>query len=370
MVVAGGGLLVREPGRIWMRVAERWMEFGGALADELAVVLDSGEPGPRLSALTRSGLDGAELVLEAARRPRQEVARDGLLVESPSILFLELTSSCPLRCRHCYAEAGDGPGVELDPVLAVEVIAQAAALGFERLQLTGGEPLLHGRVAGLADTALEAGIERVEVFTSGVGLTPDLLIEFPRETAFALSVYSSDQAIHDAMTGVPGSLDATLAAVDRILERGARLRVAVVLMEGNADGWQRTRDALVARGVPAPSISASLVTRVGRGAEVEPPAERPDLSPADAADPETTADPAIWPGKVAVAPNGDVFPCIFARWLRLGNVRERRLVDILERPELPALPELPVRERWSYCSERLSCPDCRVLAFGLMGTGR
>jgi MoaA/NifB/PqqE/SkfB family radical SAM enzyme len=363
-------LLVRERGRIWVRADGRWMELEGALADELAAVLDGGEPGPRLSALSRSGLDGADLLLEAARSSWREVARGGLLAERPTILFLELTDSCSLHCRHCYAEADDGSGIELDPVLASDVIAQAAELGFERLQLTGGEPLLHGRVAGLAGEVLSAGIPRVEVFTSGVGLSPDRLTEFPPETAFAVSVYSTDPSVHDAVTGVPGSLEATLGAIDRILARGAGLRVAVILMEATAGDWERTREQLVARGVPERSVHGSLVTRVGRGRAVEPPGVRIPVAQADAADPEPARDPSVWPGKAAVAPNGDVFPCIFARWLKLGNVGERSLRDIMERPDLPTATGLPVRERWTYCSERLSCPDCRVLAFGLMGSRR
>jgi MoaA/NifB/PqqE/SkfB family radical SAM enzyme len=298
------------------------------------------------------------------------LARDGLLVENPTILFLELTDNCPLHCRHCYAEAGDGPGLEIDPDLAGAVVAQAAELGFERLQLTGGEPLLHGRVAELAGAALSAGISKVEVFTSGVELSAELLAGFPAETSFAVSIYSTDSAAHDSVTGVPGSLQATLAAVDRLLARGAKLRVAVILMSDNAGDFERTRDDLVARGVPEPSINASLVTRVGRGQGVEPPDDWRRFTGVDAADPVPARDPSVWPGKAAVAPNGDVFPCIFARWLRLGSLLERPLRDILERPELPAAAGLPVRERWSYCSERLSCPDCRVLAFGLMGSGR
>jgi MoaA/NifB/PqqE/SkfB family radical SAM enzyme len=370
LVVEGGDLFVREKGRIWLRSADRWMELEGALADELAAVLDGGEPGSRLAALARSGLEGATALLEAVRRPRREVARDGLVVENPTILFLELTDSCPLHCRHCYADAGDGPGAEMDPDVARGLIDQASALGFDRLQLTGGEPLLHARVADLARSALAAGIRRVEVFTSGVGLSSERLAEFPGETSFAVSVYSADAAVHDAVTGVKGSLEATLGAIDRILARGSRMRVAVVSMTDDAADFERTRGELVGRGVPDSSIRASTVARVGRGEAIEPPDERVLSSDADPADPEPAPDPAVWPGKAAVAPNGDVFPCIFARWLRLGNVLERPLGEILARPALPEAAGLPVRERWTYCSERLSCPDCRVLAFGLMGRGR
>nr|WP_242687390.1 MULTISPECIES: SPASM domain-containing protein [unclassified Actinopolyspora] len=39
-------------------------------------------------------------------------------------------------------------------------------------------------------------------------------------------------------------------------------------------------------------------------------------------------------GKVAVSPTGDVWPCVFSRWMPVGNVRERTLVDILTGPDM------------------------------------
>jgi MoaA/NifB/PqqE/SkfB family radical SAM enzyme len=368
--VEGGDLIVREGDRLFLLADQRWMELDGVLACELDAVLRGQQPGSRLVALARSGLDGAEQVLEVAQRPRREVGRGGLLVEEPSILFLELTDSCPLSCRHCYAEASSARGEMLAPEMARDVIAQAAELGFARLQLTGGEPLGHPDVAELAAEAVAAGIPRVEVFTSGVALDRESLAAFPAETAFAVSVYSADPPIHDAITGVAGSLEATLAAIDLILARGSKLRVAVILMRDNAADWERTRDELKRRGVPERSIHASAVAAVGRGAGIEAPLERPASTVADVADPESARDPSAWPGKAAVSPTGEVFPCIFARWLSLGNVRRRPLGEILERPEPGAATGLPVRERWRYCCERLSCPDCRVLAFGMMGSGR
>nr|WP_256334475.1 SPASM domain-containing protein [Lentzea albidocapillata] len=33
--------------------------------------------------------------------------------------------------------------------------------------------------------------------------------------------------------------------------------------------------------------------------------------------------------RVAIAPDGSVWPCVFSRWLSVGNVREESLADIL-----------------------------------------
>jgi MoaA/NifB/PqqE/SkfB family radical SAM enzyme len=369
-LLEGNGMLVLETGRMWLLSEERWMELDGVLADELVAVLAGGEPGARLAALSRSGIPGADRLTELARAPRREVTAGMLTVERPSILFVELTDKCPLDCLHCYAEASLDGSSSMSADLAANLVDQAAEIGFGRLQLTGGEPLLHPELASLVSRAVDAGIDRVEVFTSGVGLDPVLLGAISDQAEFAISVYSTDPAVHDRITGVPGSLAATLAAIDLLLERGFQLRVAVILMRENAGDWPRTRAELVERGVPAERVSASLMSRTGRGREAELPDELPDDLVADPADPEPSRDPWSWPGKAAVSPSGDVFPCIFARWLKLGNAAEQSLSEILARPDACAAPELPVPERWRYCCERLSCPDCRMLAFGLMGRGR
>lgn len=40
--------------------------------------------------------------------------------------------------------------------------------------------------------------------------------------------------------------------------------------------------------------------------------------------------------KIAVAPDGSVWPCVFARWLPVGNVRDDALADILSGPRMVA----------------------------------
>lgn len=41
-------------------------------------------------------------------------------------------------------------------------------------------------------------------------------------------------------------------------------------------------------------------------------------------------------GKVAISPTGQVWPCVFARWMPVGNVRTASLTDILASAEMAA----------------------------------
>lgn len=64
---------------------------------------------------------------------------------------------------------------------------------------------------------------------------------------------------------------------------------------------------------------------------------------------------------VAASPNGDVWPCVFVRWMPVGNVRQRTLAEILTGPKMVTaaatladcfpVPEMP-------CVPRMCDPQC------------
>ena len=90
-----------------------------------------------------------------------------LLAMPPDVVSLEVTTHCNLRCLNCFAHA-DGLGLgamSLD--LARNVVDEAARLGFTRLSLTGGEPLLWPHLFELLDFAGERGFDFVLINTNG-----------------------------------------------------------------------------------------------------------------------------------------------------------------------------------------------------------
>jgi hypothetical protein len=68
-------------------------------------------------------------------------------------------------------------------------------------------------------------------------------------------------------------------------------------------------------------------------------------------------------GKVAISPIGEVWPCVFARWMPVGNVRSASLAEVVSGPDMasavaqlddhfgPLLPQLP-------CVPKMCDPDC------------
>jgi len=144
-------------------------------------------------------------VVEAEREPRrvpEPIATD--CAPHPAFLYLHLTSRCNLRCSYCYASPGlnkEREGRDIPFTVAREVLHQAQGLGVENVVITGGEPLLHPRAAGVIEEAKRLGY-RVNLLTNG------LLIERPvaRRLAIAcdqisISLDSADPRLHDLHRG-------------------------------------------------------------------------------------------------------------------------------------------------------------------------
>ncbi|HTQ45398.1 MAG TPA: radical SAM protein, partial [Polyangiaceae bacterium] len=287
-----------------------------------------------------------------------------------STLFLEVAGRCNERCVHCYADSAPEVRDALDVDTCVRVIREGATLGFERLQLTGGDPLLCPFLPDLTREARSAGFGSIEVYTNGLALSDDRLASLAEHGAsFAFSFYSHDAGVHDAITRTPGSHRRTSDAIARAVKRGLHTRVSIILMEANGQHLEATTAYLVDLGVPAESIGHDRVRGVGRGAgalhdlrrapQPVPPVEETRGNHSGA---ESSCETPRWPGKLCVAYTGAVYPCIFSRRTELGHVAREPLATILDR----------VRNRRATgivdvdaTRDQLACFDCRLTALAL-----
>jgi MoaA/NifB/PqqE/SkfB family radical SAM enzyme len=227
-----------------------------------------------------------------------------------------------------------------------DVIDQLAAIEVETVQFIGGEPTLHPALPSLIEHALARGLQ-VEVYSNLVHVPRTMwpVLERPG-VSVATSYYSDDPGEHAAVTGRP-SYARTRANIAEAVRRGVPVRAGIVDVR---DG-QRTAGAhaeLQQLGVA--DIGVDRLRGVGRGAHRIPP----DV---------TQLCGHCISGVIAIAPDGAVWPCVFSRWLPIGNVLEAELTAILAGPDAARVhaeleAEFASREPGMICVPDMCDPQC------------
>jgi MoaA/NifB/PqqE/SkfB family radical SAM enzyme len=265
-------------------------------------------------------LPAADSVVLPYKRLR---VRAGCL-EGLSFLWLEITRHCNLTCVHCYAASSPRlPLIErMQYADWCRVLDEARTIGCRRVQFIGGEPTLHPDLPTLLEHAARLGFSHREVFTNGTLLREDLVETFKRlKVIVQFSLYSSDPAVHDQITGQPGSFDRTVEGVRRLVRRRVRLAAGIILAPQNAAHVNETKRFLRKLGVRI--IETDRVRGVGRGQMLVPGVE-----------PVNELCGYCWSGKLCIDARGDAHPCVFSRNTPVGNFLETGLTDIVRGTKL------------------------------------
>ncbi|MER6607453.1 radical SAM protein [Streptomyces sp. NPDC000927] len=230
-------------------------------------------------------------------------------------LELEITGKCQLTCSHCLS--GSSPQADQGSMTFQDwrvVISDAAALGIGTIQIIGGEPTVHPRWRDLTEYALSLG-RHVEVYSNLYKVHEEWweLFTHPAVT-LATSYYSDDPAEHDKITGRSGSYVRTRCNIREAVTRDATVRAGIVdvLPDQRVAG---ARAELRSMGVSR--INVDRARAVGRA-----------LLPGQAPTLEEMCGRCTR-GRAAVLPNGGLAGCVLSRDFPVGNVRERRLADLL-----------------------------------------
>jgi len=229
---------------------------------------------------------------------------------SLDFLWLELTGRCNLECVHCYADSS--PQIALVQGMCYEkwkdVLKEAFALGCRKVQFIGGEPTLHPNLLQLISYARMIGYEFLEVYTNGTFLSDEMLEIFrDHDVCLAFSVYSSGAEVHDRITRREGSHNRTIKNIRRAIGYGIPVRAAIIEMPENTDDVEAAKKML--EGLNIALIETDHLRGVGRGKS-------------NSHSKETLQElcGACWRGQLAIDAQGNVFPCVFSRFCKIGNV--------------------------------------------------
>jgi MoaA/NifB/PqqE/SkfB family radical SAM enzyme len=318
-------------------------------------------------------------------------ARNAIIQIHPSL-------RCNLSCAHCYSSSGPAVSTELDAAVVCEVISDAAAMGYQVVSVSGGEPMMYGGLDEVLAHAKSLGL-RTTVTTNGF-FTGQKRLERLRELVDVLAVsLDGPPELHNEIRGSARAFERLEAGLKNVLKAGIPfgfihtltrrnwehllwvaefaaasgaqlLQIHPLELAGRA-GSQMTSDA------PEEDIRAkvyilafALADKYGDTMKVQLDLlyrdhlrEEPGLVYAGESDGESGgAAPAQSLGLIVLEADGTVVPVSygFSRSYRLCNVKEQRLADVW--PDYltngyPAFRDL-CRQVW----DELSAPDAPLLS--------
>ena len=155
--------------------------------------------------------------------------------QAPRLISWNITLRCPLKCSHCYVDAGEN---EAEGVLSTEeafgVIDQICETGRPVLVLSGGEPLMREDVFAIARYGTDRGL-RMVMGTSGVLIdqTSAARLSEAGIKAVAISLDSASPARHDAFRGMDGVWEKAVQAVRNCRDAGVAVQINTSVMSAD-----------------------------------------------------------------------------------------------------------------------------------------
>jgi radical SAM protein with 4Fe4S-binding SPASM domain len=315
---------------------------------------------------------------EAAQERVGEICQMADALRIPLHAMVELTYRCTVDCVHCYCQHlrnTDGRE-ELRTVEWKQVLDELAELGVFHLTLTGGEIFLRQDFWEIAHHAKALHFS-MTLFTNGTLLTPeqaDRLAEL-RPTSIEMSLLGATEATHDRLAGMPGAWRRMMRGAELLRKRHLAFVFKTTLMQENFHEQRDLERIAKAYGCRAHKCGTEVSPRndgdrnpqryqIGQramfdyyisdaGGEIALPSQQPTR---ERSKQKSTCGAGVT--GCAVNPYGDLLPCL-QLLLPFGNVRERSLPDMWERP-----PEWIARLRETKAYGQIpACAQCDLLDY-------
>ena len=174
------------------------------------------------------------LIADTKLTTSMEKQYDSLCVKNkiPKHVLFELTYNCNLNCRHCYIyhRYSGLPQVKIQ-----QILYQLREAGTIDITFSGGEIFLRNDIFDILEFAIQMGF-RTTIITNGTLLDTEMITQLSKLPLAYIktSIYSLRPHIHDLITGVPGSHQATLNSIAALAQTGKKVGAGAIVQEENA----------------------------------------------------------------------------------------------------------------------------------------
>lgn len=163
-----------------------------------------------------------------------------------------LTYACNQRCVFCFTPGELRRSGTIPFARLAREIRAARRRGHTELSLLGGEPTAHPDIEKIVALARDLGFARVFTFSNGQRYADPAFAARMKEAGLFgsyLSIHGHTPALHDAVTGVPGSFRKAVAGVKNLLAAGVYPVLICVVQRRNARYLRQYAEYFSALGV-------------------------------------------------------------------------------------------------------------------------
>lgn len=317
----------------------------------------------------------------------------------PVLSEIAVTYRCNLQCRFCYAACGCSKKPSSRELSTREIIRVLGIIRDEAkvpsVSFTGGEPLVRPDIVKLVAAAANKGL-RTNLITNGTLAAGNAMAARLKEAGLnsaQVSLEGPDARTHDALTGVPGSFDRTVAGIAALRAAGIHTHTNTTVNAANAE---RLVDLVgLVSGLGLKRMSMNMIIPAGSALEadlripysriwavIEPAraeARRRDVdfmwySPTPMCILNPLAEGlgnkscAACDGLLSIAPNGDVLPCS-SYPSPVGNLMDKPFAEVWgSAAALFFRRKQFAPAECSGCGEFAACAGACPLYWSAMGT--
>lgn len=290
-------------------------------------------------------------------------------------VFIETTSQCNLRCKHCYLSAADSLENELSTDEIISIVHQLEPPAV--VALSGGEPLMRNDIIPLLQQFAQEGY-RCSLLTNATLITPSIAVQIKeaKRATVQVSLESFDKNVHESIRG-KNTFEQTMEGIRNLMGAGCRLRLSFTPTKLNIDTFEDYVTQARALGIRA--IHVCTYTPQGRGnknqdslrldehqlfefqillkklsKKVQILGDLPSMLDLNRVGYSWDSCPLA--GNIHIISDGTIYPCEICcdEYFALGNIRKMTLQEALESPIMCKMHQNS-RERINIIPE---CKEC------------
>jgi len=158
------------------------------------------------------------------------------------LVHLNLTYRCNQNCVHCYSNTNSDKK-ELTTQEVYEFIDNIVTKGAFFLIIHGGEPTIRTDFFEIVEYARNKGLS-VELFTNGLNLTTELIEKLKCYWLhnITVSLYGSNDEVHDNITRIVGSFDFTTSAIKTLNKNNINNTIKFRIIKENINDFEYVKD--------------------------------------------------------------------------------------------------------------------------------